>query len=70
MKPSAVLRLRTASCDDVLAFTYPPASRMPVSDFRKQGVCDLLYLYLDESRDLGFDFVNKKPSMFFYDNHP
>jgi hypothetical protein len=25
----------------------------------------LLYLYLDESGDLGFDFVNKKPSKFF-----
>jgi hypothetical protein len=25
----------------------------------------MLYLYLDESRDLGFDFVNKKPSAFF-----
>ena len=23
------------------------------------------YLYLDESGDLGFDFVNKKPSRFF-----
>lgn len=23
------------------------------------------YLYLDESGDLGFDFVNKKPSKFF-----
>jgi hypothetical protein len=23
------------------------------------------YLYLDESGDLGFDFVNKKPSNFF-----
>jgi len=25
----------------------------------------MLYLYLDESGDLGFDFVNKKPSTFF-----
>jgi hypothetical protein len=25
----------------------------------------MLYLYLDESGDLGFDFVNKKPSAFF-----
>ncbi len=25
----------------------------------------MLYLYLDESGDLGFDFVNKKPSKFF-----
>jgi hypothetical protein len=25
----------------------------------------LLYLYLDESGDLGFDFVNKRPSKFF-----
>src|SRR3990167_10827466 len=25
----------------------------------------MLYLYLDESGDLGFDFVNKKPSGFF-----
>jgi len=25
----------------------------------------MLYLYLDESGDLGFDFVNKKPSSFF-----
>lgn len=25
----------------------------------------MLYLYLDESGDLGFDFVNKKPSRFF-----
>jgi hypothetical protein len=25
----------------------------------------MLYLYLDESGDLGFDFVNKKPSLFF-----
>jgi len=25
----------------------------------------VLYLYLDESGDLGFDFVNKKPSQFF-----
>src|SRR3989338_218946 len=25
----------------------------------------MLYLYLDESGDLGFDFVNKKPSIFF-----
>jgi len=25
----------------------------------------MLYLYLDESGDLGFDFVNKKPSVFF-----
>lgn len=24
-----------------------------------------MYLYLDESGDLGFDFVNKKPSGFF-----
>jgi len=23
------------------------------------------YLYMDESGDLGFDFVNKKPSKFF-----
>jgi len=23
------------------------------------------YLYLDESGDLGFDFINKKPSKFF-----
>lgn len=25
----------------------------------------MLYLYLDESGDLGFDFVNKKPSKYF-----
>lgn len=25
----------------------------------------MLYLYLDESGDLGFDFVNKRPSLFF-----
>ena len=25
----------------------------------------MLYLYLDENGDLGFDFVNKKPSAFF-----
>jgi len=25
----------------------------------------MLYLYLDESGDLGFDFINKKPSKFF-----
>lgn len=25
----------------------------------------MLFLYLDESGDLGFDFVNKKPSRFF-----
>jgi hypothetical protein len=25
----------------------------------------MLYLYLDESGDLGFDFVNKRPSKFF-----
>lgn len=25
----------------------------------------MFYLYLDESGDLGFDFVNKKPSKFF-----
>ncbi len=25
----------------------------------------MLYLYLDESGDMGFDFVNKKPSRFF-----
>lgn len=25
----------------------------------------MLYLYLDESGDLGFDFINKKPSEFF-----
>jgi hypothetical protein len=25
----------------------------------------MLYLYLDESGDLGFDFVNKRPSAFF-----
>ncbi len=25
----------------------------------------MLYLYLDESGDLGFDFINKKPSSFF-----
>lgn len=25
----------------------------------------MIYLYLDESGDLGFDFVNKKPSRFF-----
>jgi len=25
----------------------------------------MLYIYLDESGDLGFDFVNKKPSKFF-----
>lgn len=25
----------------------------------------MLYLYLDESGDLGFDFLNKKPSVFF-----
>jgi hypothetical protein len=25
----------------------------------------MLFLYLDESGDLGFDFVNKKPSKFF-----
>lgn len=25
------------------------------------------YLYLDESGDLGFDFVNSKPSKFFID---
>ena len=25
----------------------------------------MLYLYLDESGDLGFDFVNKQPSAFF-----
>ena len=28
-------------------------------------VYKMLYLYLDESGDLGFDFVNKKPSKFF-----
>jgi len=26
---------------------------------------NMWYLYLDESGDLGFDFVNKKPSKFF-----
>src|SRR4030042_3688257 len=25
----------------------------------------MLYLYLDESGDLGFDFINKKPSKYF-----
>ncbi|MEW6618278.1 MAG: DUF3800 domain-containing protein [bacterium] len=25
----------------------------------------MLYLYLDESGDLGFDFVNKRPSKYF-----
>ena len=25
----------------------------------------MLHLFLDESGDLGFDFVNKKPSKFF-----
>ena len=25
----------------------------------------MLFLYLDESGDLGFDFVNKKPSRYF-----
>jgi len=25
----------------------------------------MLYLYLDESGDLGFDFINKKPGHFF-----
>lgn len=27
------------------------------------------YLYLDESGDLGFDFVNKKTIKVFYRNH-
>jgi hypothetical protein len=34
----------------------------------KSGYNDIafmIYLYLDESGDLGFDFVNKKPSKYF-----
>jgi len=44
---------------------------MPIGDLDWRNNCGKItnkkmwYLYLDESGDLGFDFVNKKPSKFF-----
>lgn len=46
-----------------LAFEHSKIIRRYIEFFGEGKI--MIYLYLDESGDLGFDFVNKKPSKFF-----